>query len=152
MKGNLWTVVVVALFLAILLPAVNLGYQDTTKTATANTEAVTVDYSENTTVDNADTATSFYDNETIQTDGGNTTLEDGIDYEWNTTTGEIQWLNTTATTDGDTATITYTYQYHGQTTSNIAALLQPWGTILGVFLFVTVLGYFVNAALGGGGF
>lgn len=152
MKGNLWHVIVVALFLAILLPAVNLGYQATAQTAPSTTTTVTVDYSQPSTIDAGDDRLlSYLDNETITVTDTNTTLTDGTDYQWNTSTGQLTWLNSTATSDGDTATLQYAYRYRGETTTDIAGFLQPWGRIIGVFLLVTALGYFVSMAYGGGG-
>lgn len=53
-------------------------------------------------------ATTIYDNETIVSDNG-TTLVEGTDYDWNTSEPSITWYDTSNTTDGANATLTYAY-------------------------------------------
>lgn len=150
MNGNLWTVAVLVVLCALLLPAVvNIGYQNTARTTVVNDEAVTIDYQTNVTVD--EDGSKFFDNETITTDSGNTTLTEGTDYKWNTTTGTINWLNSSTTSDGETARIDYAVESHDQTTTNIVSVLAPWATILGLSVFVVGMFAFINMVYDGGG-
>lgn len=97
------------------------SHQATLRPYTENT-STTVNYSTTTVVgDTLDTHVErVLDNETVRNASG-TVLEDGVDYRWNTsvasdsnvtntTVAALTWLNSSATTSGDNASITYHYQ------------------------------------------
>lgn len=84
-------------------------------TVYSNTDDVTVDYSTDVEVTPERNATSFLDNETVTNSTG-AQLVEGTDYDWNTSTGAITFYNTTATTDGNTATASYEYNAYSDRT------------------------------------
>lgn len=53
-------------------------------------------------------AQSFYDNETITNSSG-TQLQEGTDYDWNTSTGAVRWYDTSSVSDGEQMQIDYAY-------------------------------------------
>lgn len=111
-------------------------------------ESVTVDYNTNTTVANADVAVSFYDNETVRNASG-AALTEGTDYEWDSANGTINWLNTAATTDGASATMSYAYDAPSQRSRDLSGVLTLVGQ--GLALLVLLMGGFVVLGWVGGG-
>lgn len=104
-------------FVIALLLLVGIGvawsagaaYQDTPEEVhTTENETIVVDYQNKTAVDAPDYALTFYDNESVYNSSG-AELVEGTDYTWNTSTGEVTWKNTSSTSDGENATITYSY-------------------------------------------
>lgn len=76
---------------------------------TVNDEPIVVDKGNWTATDHPDYALSFYDNETVRNSSGSQ-LSEGTDYEWNTTNGSVYWYeSSTDVTDGEEASITYSY-------------------------------------------
>jgi hypothetical protein len=67
------------------------------------------DVGNTTQVDAPDYALSYLDNETI-TDSSGTQLSEGTDYEWNTSTGEIYWYNSTDVEDGEEMKVEFAYR------------------------------------------
>lgn len=133
MKGNVWTVFATIIFLALVLTTVNIGYESATTTKTIQNETVTVDYDEHISVDL--NATSYKDNEKAYNKTEDR-LEEGTDYDWNTKTGNISFFNTSATEEGQNATITYTGFVRSQSTDNVASIL---GSIAPFLVFALIL-------------
>lgn len=73
-------------------------------------------------------------NTTVENDAG-TVLTEGTDYELATGNGSIKFLDTTDTTEGNVANVTYTYQASGTTTSLVLGFVP---VMFGVLLFVGV--------------
>jgi len=125
--------VTVVLLLILAVPALTtahtyagtpLNYEDT----------ATVDYTTDYGVSQNATVEGYSENVTIVVDG--TTLEDGTDYTWNSTAGTIDWQNTTATTDGDSASIEYRAYQRTQETATSWMLLAPLMSLFGLFGFI----------------
>jgi hypothetical protein len=138
MKGNVWQVAVVALCLAVVLPALNIGFGNAAQQFAVANEPATVDYGSDTTVDEE----AYEYNETITAtvnDNGDE-LEQGTDYLWNVSAGTIDWQNTAATADGDDVQLAYDYRRHEQTAKNIERALAPIAPALGLLLLITVVG------------
>lgn len=88
--------------------AVGAQYSDAPETTeTVSNESVTADFSNDTGV-GPDFAISYFDNETITNSNG-TTLTEGSDYTWNSSTGTISWINSSSVSDGESMTIDYAY-------------------------------------------
>lgn len=107
--------------------------------ATVSDEPVTQDVGNWTAVDAADdpAATEFYENETVRV--GGTPLDEGTDYEWNSTNASIYWYNTVDTTDGGSATVDYAYREHSETDARIHELVSiPVGSV-GLFVLAPVI-------------
>jgi len=134
MTNSIWGVLVLIVALVFLVPAVSGAYTDTTSTQERINESVTIQYDEPIPVDGR--GVSYYDNETVKDDGGNI-LTEGTDYTWNTDTGELTWLNTTATTEGQVGTITYTYEGAQGRNDYLTTIIGP---LTFAFPFLLVLG------------
>jgi len=146
---SLWKIGVLLLFVAAVLPAVNIAYTDHSYSPTAENESMTVDYSGDVPV--SESGHHYSDTVTITNDG--TTLDNGTDYTWNATAGDVAFQNTSATNEGDTVRIDYDYYERTDTTALAGNVLTPWGlpvTLLLVF-FVVYGGYQFAVSGGRGG-
>lgn len=136
--------------------AVGAQYEATPETTeTVNAEAVVADVGNWTAVDAPDYARSFEDNETITNSSG-TTLQEGSDYEWNTSTGEIYWYNTDRVDDGEEMSVDYAYSAKtekARTAKKILAIpveiILPAGVIIIVAMSVAGLAAGVYALFAG---
>lgn len=92
--------------------AAGAAYQNTAPESTKVVdEEMTADVGNWTRVDAPDYALSFLDNETIDESSG-TTLTEGEDYDWNTSTGKVLFYDTSNVDDGELMTLTYVYESH----------------------------------------
>lgn len=144
MKGSLWTVIVIACALALVVPLVNGGLADAE--TTDRTESATVDYDVNYTL-----AVDGSEYPSLSVTTNTTTLTNGTDYLFDAEAATIDWQNTTATTDGEAATIEYTAVDRTQTTENVVTILETAGSWAGFLLLIAAMGYIV-VLMGGGGF
>jgi len=145
MKGNLWTVAVLACALALLIPLTGAGYENATQPREAN-ETAEVDYNNPYELQQQDAV--GYGNLTVTNSTG-TQLANNTDYTFDPATGEVGFINTTATTSGETVTVEYTYFVHTaaqQTSEAVLASLAPW---LGLLLVVAAMGYLFVLVAGG---
>jgi hypothetical protein len=89
--------------------AVGAQYQAAPETTTNVTnEDVVADIGNWTAVDAPDHARSFGDDEVITNSNG-TQLQEGTDYDWNASTGEVYWYDTSSVDDGETMQADYSY-------------------------------------------
>lgn len=143
MKGNLWTVIVLVVVIALLLPGINLAFSESLEENNVEAETVTLEFEEQVPVSAADYATSFDEDVTVADSGTGSELTEGEDYEWNSSDGTITALDESY--DNEDVDIDYTYHAPTETTRDIEGLLA-WVTPLltyGLFLLVTL-----GAALG----
>lgn len=129
-------VAVVVVLLGLSAPALATAH-DYAGTPYEYTEELSVDYSSSTAVSETATREGYGRNVTIVVDG--TTLERGVDYEWNATSGEVTWSNASATTDGETATITYRAYQRTPQTQAAWTTLAPLTTLFGLFGLVSAV-------------
>lgn len=148
MKGNLWQVAVVALVLALVFPALNIAQTDASENTTS--ETLIIEEGTNSTV--SEEADRYGSDPTIESESQ--TLVEDEDYAWYEDTGTVEWLNSTTTTDGAEATITYTYWFTTEETSIVEdAVLTPLGAVVGLLLLITGVGaLFAMIDFGGGSF
>jgi len=83
-------------------------------------ESITVDYDREVSVN--ESGLEYNEPVTITNDG--TTLQEGTDYEWNATTGNVTWYNTTSTSEGDQAEIDYEYEAVTEESQQLAQLVS----------------------------
>jgi len=83
-------------------------------------ESITVDYDREVSVN--ESGLEYNESVTITNDG--TTLQEGADYEWNATTGNVTWYNTTSTSEGDEAQIDYEYEAVTEESQQLAQLIS----------------------------
>lgn len=126
---SIWAVIALVVILVFFVAGFQAAYTDSSEPHTVTNETITVDYSTPQQVDSADIAWSFADDETVYNSDGEE-LAEGSDYEWNTSTGEVDWQTSNSTTDGEEATITYTYFAPPEDTRKLAGLIMPVLTAL----------------------
>jgi hypothetical protein len=144
MQGRLWTVVAIACVLALAVPVVNGGY--TEATGTDATDSTTIDYS-------ADYQLATDGNSYVveRANTSSATLTQGEDYTVDAEAGTIDWLNTSATTDGEAVDIAYTALQPDSDTRQGKQILGTAGVWLGFALLIGAMGYIV-VLIGGGDF
>jgi hypothetical protein len=101
-------------------------------------EPVTVGYGSPTAVD--ESGERFTD-EVRVTNASGAELDRRTDFRWNSTTGEITFLNTSSTTVGETATINYQYRQQTALTSGLADIINTLGVVLTFGLMILAAGY-----------
>ena len=143
MKGDLWTIAVVLVFLAMMLPAVGLGFESAADERTID-EELTLEHQEPVEVSYADDVTD--DEVTVTVDG--TELEEGTDYDWDS--GEITLTNDEF--DGETADVTYSAETQSEETHDVAQILGAFDGWIAIVLLFVVVGAIVAMAFGGSNF
>ena len=147
--SSLWKVGVLLLLVVAVLPALNLAYTDHSRTPhSVENESLTVDYDAPVPVDYD---APEYSGTVALTSSSGTNLTAGTDYTWNATTGTVMFLNTSATTAGNTAHIDYEYLERTQTTQLVSGSITPWGLIMGLLLVFCAVYAGYEFAVGGGG-
>lgn len=150
MKGNLWTVIALALALAVLVPVVNIGFANAAQNGVAN-ESTAIDFSQNYTLEESPDDVFEYGNFTVIDEGSGNELVRGSDYLIDETAGELDWQDTVNTTDGNQSSVNYTYEFHDGTTDAQNRVLTTAGVWVGYILIAAALGYLVILT-GGGSF
>lgn len=143
-KGNIWQVAVLALALALLVGGANVAFGDAAEEFTAE-ETTTVDYSTNYTLQNDD----VYRHVQLTIHFNGTELSEPDDYVFDENDSEVDWQPSTDTTDGEDATLNYTYEDHSEQTQDFAAILGTAGTWIGLLLMIAALGYLMVLLFGG---
>lgn len=140
-----YVVLLVLIGVALLFAgSLSVAYQQSGQQYTIQNETHTIDYDTQSSV-NAPERTFSYNN-TVAVTANDTELTRGTDYEWNSSTGNITWLNTTATTEGDTALVDYAYEAPTEGTQErrniLASLAQllPYGAFaVGVYAAIELM-------------
>lgn len=129
-------VAVVILLLALSIPALATAY-DYAGTPFEYEETLTVDYSNESPVSENATIEGYGDNETISVDG--TQLVEGTDYAWNTSSGNVTWYNTSNTTSGDSARVSYRAYQRTAESAMAWTIISPFMALFGLYgLIVSV--------------
>lgn len=141
-----------SVMLVLVVLATGAAYTESAETVAVDNETVTVDYDNPSVVSAADDAISFSSDVTVR-NASDAVLENETDYTWRPVNGTVAWHNTTATTDGESATISYAYDAHSQRSQDLAAVLNaglfPLALAFLVFAALAVLGW-VDLVPGGG--
>lgn len=116
-------------------------------------ESITMDVGSYHSVDEANRTAfvSAFDNETVRS--GNNTLAEGQDYQWNASDGTIKFLNSTDTSDGQSAEIDYAFEaksedaakWHGPPSALISVL--PVFALAAVVVLIAGLLYWAGDLL-----
>lgn len=147
-KGNLWTLAVIAVVLAVLLPAANIAYADSTHQQTKTNESVTVSYTG--TIQVSEDAFEYNDTVTLLNASGSE-LVDGTDYEWYPENGTLEYYNTTNTEEGNTNHVTYDYFTHDQATLDASFILDLFGDWSGILIMIAAIGALLGLLFRGTG-
>jgi hypothetical protein len=118
--------------------SLNAAYQATGQQYTIDNESHVINYTTESSVDAP--AYTFSYNDTITVTANGSTLTAGTDYEWNASVGNITWLNSTQTANGDNALVDYGYQAPTEDTyerrnilASLARLLPYAALAVGVY-------------------
>jgi hypothetical protein len=149
MKGNIWQLGVLALVLALLLPAANIALGSAGHNVT-ETDTVIIDYANDTTVPADGYVLETYDNETV-TNSSNVTLTEGTDYDFYTENHSVRWYNTNNTTNGADANVTWTYRAAGEATHTAQIVLGSLGQFIGLLFILVAIGSLLYMTFAGGG-
>lgn len=133
---NIAQVAVVILLLSLAVPALATAY-DYAGTPMSYSEEVTVDYNQTTSVSQNATLEGY--NESVHIVNSGVTLVEGTDYEWNATSGKIDWKSGSNTNDGDTATIYYKAHQRTEQTQAAWQIIMPFTGLFGLFGLVTAV-------------
>lgn len=128
---------VVILLLGLAVPGLTAAY-DFAGTPIEYDQSATIDVGTETTVDEGATIETYGDEVTIRTDGG-TVLEEYRDYRWDESSGTVAWLNSSNTTDGDSATIQYRAHQRTVETETAWNVISPLFVVFGLFAFTASL-------------
>lgn len=126
---------VVILLLGMAVPTLGTAYSSAGSPVEFE-DTTTIDYQNNTDLTAKATSEGYAVDQITAND---TTLTDGTDYEANLTAGSINWLNTSTTSSGDTATIEYRATQRTVETETAYTIISPFMALFGVFAFVTTL-------------
>lgn len=149
-ESGLFTLAVVFLFVALLLPAANIASsgEESTQLESVVNETIEVNYSAAQAVDPSTEALSFEPNATVFNDTG-AELVNETDYTWRPSNGTIAWVDTANTTDGESANVTYNYTGRDATARGGERVFSIFGgTVAGVLLLLAGLGATWRIALG----
>lgn len=143
--------VLVVGILATSVAVLGHAYEDTpTHVEHVENETLTQDVG-NWTATNSTTETGavqWYDNETVYANesggllsGGNTVqLVEGEDYKWSTENGSVYWYDTSNTTDGSPANVSYAYDSRPVQANTMIGPLAMLIDMLGIFPLVIIAG------------
>lgn len=123
-------ILVVVLASLAIVTATGFAYANNTPAVNrTDAENLTVDYYNDSQLAHGGTALEYSD--LTLTNSSNTTLDEGTDYEFDPSSGQVDWRNTTRTTDGETVRAEYAYTVHPRETRVILGVVRPvTGTIL----------------------
>jgi len=138
-------VVGVVLFLSMAAGA----YGDATVSETIDNQTVTVDYTNDSQLNATDVVE--YGNATVFNASG-AQLVEGTDYTYDQRNGTIDWVNTTATTGGSTATVTFDYVTHQQEARLVATIVEPLSAVMGLLPWLAGVGAVLYYGVRSGGF
>lgn len=107
----------------------------------SNVETLSVDYQDpqNVTQNVSEGGLPNADSVTVTNNG--TELEPDIDYRWNETSGNVTFVNTSATSSGDDVEIQYVSREADRRQQIIGGVLEALGTPLVFLLFLLAGGY-----------
>lgn len=124
-------VAVVILLLGLAVPALATAHEQA-GTPVEYEEMLTVDYNTPSAVNENSTVENYGDDPTL-TNSSNGQLVAGTDYEWNATSGEVTWFNTSNTTSGESVDIIYRAHQRTGETQAAWTIIAPLMGLFGLF-------------------
>lgn len=128
---------VVILLLGLSVPGLMTAY-DFAGTPIEYEQSATIDVNGETVVEEGATLENYGDEISVRASDG-AELAPYRDYRWNETDGTVTWLNSSNTTDGESATITYEAHQRTVETETAWNILTPLFSLFGLFAFVASL-------------
>lgn len=139
MDNSTYAVLAAVVVLALLLPGMNVAYQQTGDPTTVQNDTYTVDYQDPTQLDHDPGVTAWNDSITVYNES-DAQLDGGADYVYDAENGSVEWVNSSATTDGSTVSISYGYAVPSQTTKNVRQVFGNLAPVLGLGLLAAGVG------------
>lgn len=150
MKGNIWQVGLVAVLLALLLPAANLAFVGATDVPRESHNVTIQEQPQS--VPTNETAITFFDNETVTNASSGAEFSDD-EYSWFAENGSISFNTSDPdVNEGDTANVTFSYRAGNEATRTTYLLFSNFGQVIGVLLMVVCAGVVLNMTFGKEGF
>jgi len=125
---------VVILLLGLSVPGLMTAY-DTAGTPIEYEQATTVDPGGETSVEQGATLENYGDEISVRTEAGDELVRYD-DYRWNETSGTVAWLDSTNTSAGQNATVTYRAHQRTVQTETAWDVISPLFVLFGLFTFV----------------
>lgn len=129
--------VVVILLLGLAVPALGTAHTYA-GTPFEYEETLTVDYTDDSSVSENATVENYGTDPTLTNSSG-TELVAGEDYDWNATSGNVTWFNTSNTTSGEAVDIEYQAYQRTDETAAAWTILVPLMSLFGLFGFVAAV-------------
>lgn len=138
MRGNLWTIAIIIVFLAMMLPAVSIGFEGAENREDIENEPLTLIYQEPVPVEYADYATNDTGDVTI-VDSEGEELTVGEDYEWDS--GNVTALQSNL--DDETVLVNYTIEIRTDETTAVGQVLGVFDGWIAIVLLFAAIGSIV---------
>lgn len=133
--ASVWSFAVVAFLVVVSAPAITVAH-DRALTPVEQRDRVTINTSAPVAVDA--NASRYAPTVTVRNSSG-VVLDRGTDYDFNATSGELQFFNTPSVTDGNEARVTYEAIKRTEVTHASYLILASLVSVLGVFVLVQAL-------------
>jgi len=144
MSNDLFGVIALIIILGVGAVAFAPAYVDGTDRQSVTNESITVDYNVPQSV--AESGLEYDDTVAVYNSSGDK-LAAGSDYAWNATAGNVTFQNTSATTDGETASISYQYRSASEQHETRAGIAGFVGQALTWLLVLLAGGYVFREVL-----
>jgi len=126
-------VAVVILLLSLAVPALATAHEYS-GSPFEYSDSAAVDYNNTTSVSQPATAEGYSTNITITTENGKV-LNAGEDYQWNDSTGDINWTDNVNTNDGEAVTVDYAAYQRTEESAMAWTIISPLMGLFGLFGF-----------------
>ena len=137
MKGNIWTVAIVAVLAGVIFLGVGVQFESAEALVDVEDEEHTLSDTDPIVLEGAEEWNQMDTDETVTLVETGDTLERGDDYTIDYDAGEITG---TPDNDGEDVFVNYSYQKPDEETDVIAGLLAPLSPVVGLLLAIVALG------------
>jgi hypothetical protein len=144
MSNDLFGVIALIIILGVGAVAFAPAYVDGADRQSVTNESITVDYSAPQSV--SESGLEYDDTVSVYNSSG-AELAAGTDYDWNATDGTVTFQNTSATADGEAATISYQYRAASEQHETRAGIAGFVGQALTWLLVLMAGGYVFREVL-----
>lgn len=144
MSNDLFGVIALIIILGVGAVAFAPAYVDGADRQSVTNESITVDYTSPQSV--SESGLEYDDTVAVYNSSG-AQLDAGADYEWDATAGNVTFQNTSTTSDGETATVTYQYRAASEQHETRAGIAGFVGQALTWLLVLLAGGYVFREVL-----
>jgi len=145
MSNDLFGVVAVVVVLGVAGVALGPAFADSADRAAVVNESISVNYQTEQSV--SQHSIDYSGTVTVRNASGSE-LTAGDDYRWDSSVGNVTWLNTTRTSSGESASISYGYAAPSEQQQTRADTLGALSRVVGLVLpFLLAVGYVIREVL-----